>query len=116
MDPGSTMTNYTVPVPPNETERLATLLRYQVLDTIAEKEFDDLTLLASQICGTPIATISLIDKDRQWFKSKVGLQITETPRNLAFCAHAIMVPEIMVVPDAANDARFASNPLVTHAP
>ncbi|MEH2175580.1 GAF domain-containing sensor histidine kinase [Nostoc sp.] len=101
----------------NETLRLQALRQYQILDTICEAAFDDLTRLAAQICGTPIALISLIDESRQWFKSKVGLDTESTSRDLAFCAQAILRPhETLIIPDTQLDPRFATNPLVTSDP
>lgn len=101
-------------VPADESERLAALRRYAILDTLPEPAFDDFTRLAAHICDAPIALISLLDEERQWFKSRVGLEATETPRALAFCAHAIREPDQMfVVEDATQDVRFAENPFVT---
>lgn len=97
----------------DEERRLATLGRYDVLDTPPEQAFDDLTRLAAQVLGTPIALVSLIDRERQWFKSRVGVEVCSTPRDQAFCDHAIHSDEVMVVEDACLDPRFAANPLVT---
>lgn len=97
----------------DEERRLATLGRYDVLDTPPEQAFDDLTRLAAQVLGMPIALVSLIDRDRQWFKSRVGVEVCSTPRDQAFCDHAIHSDEVMVVEDACLDPRFAANPLVT---
>src|SRR5215469_11873403 len=104
------------PVSANERERLEALRRYGILDTLPEPDFDDLASLAARICGTPTALITLVDADRQWFKAKVGLDATQTPRDVAFCAHAILHSDLLVVPDATTDQRFSTNPLVTGPP
>jgi two-component system, sensor histidine kinase and response regulator len=104
------------PLPPDESARLDALYRYEILDTDPEETFDSLTRLAAQICGTSIALVCLIDANRQWFKSKVGIEVAETPRNIAFCAHAIHQSDIFIVSDTMQDPRFADNPLVTAAP
>lgn len=103
-----------MPVP--DAERVAALEKYAILDTEPEQAFDDLTLLASYVCKTPIAMISLIDEDRQWFKSKVGISISETPREVAFCSTAIQQSDVMVVPDTLQDDRFRNHPFVVSEP
>lgn len=104
------------PISADEASRLRALDEYRILDTSPEQAFDDITQLASQICGTPIALVSLVDRARQWFKSRVGLLVTENSRDVSFCAHAILQKELFIVPDTLNDERFASNPLVTSDP
>jgi len=100
----------------HERGRLAALDRYRILDTEPQAEFDDIVALAAQICGTPMALVSLVDDKRQWFKARIGMDAAETPREIAFCAHAIDQPGLFVVNDATGDARFADNPLVTGDP
>jgi PAS domain S-box-containing protein len=104
------------PVPVNEQERLKALRGSGILDTAPERSYDQITELAAGICGAPVAILSLIDSDRQWFKSKIGIAVTETPRDIAFCAHTILDRDLLVVPDATADQRFLDNPLVTSEP
>jgi len=101
------------PIPKNESTRLKVLWQYDVLDTVPEEVFDDLTDLAAHICETPIALISLVDENRQWFKSRIGTTVNETSRDISFCAHAILSDGLLVIPDATKDPRFKKNPLVT---
>jgi GAF domain-containing protein len=104
------------PVPQNEPKRLKVLWDYEVLDTVPEEIFDDLTELAALICDAPISLISLVDEDRQWFKSKFGTSVSETSRGVSFCAHALTGVDLLIVPDATRDRRFSTNPLVTADP
>lgn len=105
-----------VPVPHNEVQRIAALKSYDILDSLPEKSFDDLAQLAAIICETPGAMITFVDSDRLWYKSMIGFVANEVPRELSFCAHAIMDHEVMVVEDATKDERFAGNPLVASWP
>ena len=100
-------------LPTNETERLAALKEYHILDTGTEQSYDDVTTLAAHICEVPIAMISLVDEDRQWFKSRLGVKQQQTPREVAFCAHAILQDKPFIIRDATKDKRFAGNSLVT---
>ena len=103
-------------IPHDESRRLAALVRWEILDSPREAEFDALTRLAAELCNAPIALISLIDRDRLWFKSSVGLDVREMPRDIGFCAHAIHGEEILEIADTSADRRFAANPLVTGPP
>jgi anti-sigma regulatory factor (Ser/Thr protein kinase) len=100
----------------DETARLTALREYRILDTEPERAFDDLTLLASQVCGTPIALISLIDANRQWFKARTGVAATQTSRAVSFCSRAIEQRGLFIIPDAREDERFRDNPFVTGGP
>jgi len=102
--------------PKNEKRRLEVLWQYDVLDTVPERVFDDLTELAAKICEAPIALLTLVDEKRQWFKSRQGLSERETSRDISFCGHAIMQDRLFIVPDATHDKRFAHNPLVVNEP
>ena len=105
------------PAPENETQRLAALHKLDVLDSGAEAEFDALAQAAALVCKSPVSLVSLVDHDRQWFKANIGLpQVTQTARDIAFCAHAVLYDDVMIVPDALHDPRFAGNPLVTGRP
>jgi diguanylate cyclase (GGDEF)-like protein len=106
-----------VPIPANEKERLTALQSYEVLDTTCEAAFDNFTHMAAQLTACPISIITLVDRERQWFKSKIGIDMVQTPREEAFCAHAIANPqETLIVPDAWQDERFAQNPVVLGGP
>jgi GAF domain-containing protein len=104
------------PIPKNERRRIEVLWQYDVLDTVPEEVFDDLTELAARICEAPIALITLVDEKRQWFKSKHGISLSETSRDVSFCGHAILQRELFIVADASKDERFARNPLVVAEP
>src|SRR5262245_9654643 len=104
------------PLPANEAARLAALESYDILDTAREQAYDDFTTLAAQICGTPMALIGLIDARRQWFKSKIGVDGDETPRDLTFCGHTLVDNQMLVVGDALEDRRFHDHPMVTGNP
>jgi GAF domain-containing protein len=106
----------TAPIPANEAERLKALYWYEIMDTETEEVFNDLAFVASKICHTPIALISLVGEKRQWFKARIGIDATETPRDISFCAHAMLQRGIFEVKDALKDHRFANNPLVLSAP
>src|SRR3954452_19021763 len=102
--------------PAHEKKRLQVLWQYDILDTVPEEVFDDLTELAARICESPIAMITLVDENRQWFKSKVGVTLVETSRDISFCAHAIAQQDLFIIPDATRDERFAKSPLVVSEP
>jgi|SRR5277367_87914 len=104
------------PLPKNEKKRLEVLWQYDVLDTVPEQVFDDLTELAASICEAPVAMITLVDEKRQWFKAKKGVSVSETSRDVSFCGHAILKQDLFIVPDASQDERFAQNPLVKSDP
>ena len=105
------------PIPANEAARQARLDGLGVLDTLPQPAFDHITELAAQICNTPVALITLVDRDRQWFKSRLGIEVAQTGRDVSFCGHAIFEPkQVMVVEDASQDPRFADNPLVQGEP
>jgi GAF domain-containing protein len=106
----------TAPLPPNEKERLAALHALLILDTPPEERFDRIAEFAAREFDAPIALISLIDENRQWFKAKVGIDVCETSRDLAFCAHALLSTEPLIIPDTLKDERFHDNPLVTGSP
>lgn len=104
------------PIPPDDHERLQALRALMLLDTTPEERFDRVVGFAAQEFGCPIALVSLVDEDRQWFKARVGLDVCETPRQISFCGHAIADDGLFIVPDAQADPRFADNPLVTGVP
>lgn len=105
-----------VPLPSDESGRLAALDDANILDTMPEQEFDDIVFLASLVCGTPMAVIGLIDRDRQWYKAKIGVEKDQVPRDLSFCVYTILHEEVLEVPDARKDPRFRDNPFVVTDP
>src|SRR5271157_6272 len=104
-----------LPLPENETSRLGALWSYRVLDTSPDERFDDLARLATYVCGTPIGLVGFIDADRQWFKSRIGWDVSEIPREVSFCTHTILQTDLVIVSDTLNDKRFARSHLVTQA-
>ena len=104
------------PYPSNESKRLEAVRRYRVLDTRPEQSYDDITTLVSTLCATPVAFISLVDEGRQWFKSKTGFDAVETERDVSFCAHTVLGNDLLIVPDALQDTRFAQGPLTLGPP
>ena len=104
------------PIPANENERLRALRDLLLLDTPPEERYDRLVRFAAEQLDMPIALLTLVDGQRQWFKSRVGVEVTETPRDISFCGHAIMEKELFVIEDASCDPRFSDNPLVMSAP
>lgn len=104
------------PLPPNDAERVQALRDLLLLDTPPEERFDRIVAFAAQEFDVPIALVSLVDRNRQWFKARVGLEVCETSRDVSFCGHAIVEHETLLIPDARADPRFADNPLVLGAP
>lgn len=113
---GTDSSRYAAPIPANEEERLAALHSYRILDTEAERLYDELTALTAYITDKPWALITLVERDRQWFKSRYGTEIDETPRDVSFCARTMLHDRLIVVPDATQDPRFNENPYVTGEP
>ena len=107
---------YSAPIPENDAERVKVLRQYQILDTAPEQSYDELAKLAAAVCHTPIATITLVDENRQWFKARVGLTAEETSRAVGFCACAVFGQDVLIVPDTRKDDRFVDNPFVTAQP
>src|SRR5688572_11453584 len=102
------------PKPADEDARLRALYDLEIVDTGAEEEYDQVVALASRICGAPVSVVNLVDADRQWSKARLGVDVAETARELSFCAYTILGRDVLVVPDARGDARFADNPAVAH--